>query len=447
MSFLPEKRKLFAAAVPVAEALKQHGFRGLIVGGAVRDMLLGKRAADIDMVTDADPGELAHIFPQMKFVGAAFGVALVPVENGEIEVASARSERFYLDGRHPEKVSFTRDFAADAARRDFTINALMYDPLSGELLDFTGGEADLTRGILRTVGAAQTRFAEDHLRMLRAIRFAAKTGFTIAPECWEAICHLAPATAQLSGERVREELTAMLLSPRPAEAFELLEKSGILAILLPEIARLRHVAQPPQFHPEGDVLTHTFIMLRHMTMPSAQLGWSVLLHDVGKADTASVDETGRIRFFGHETRGAEMVPAIAERLHFSRRDCELCTNAVRNHMRFASVTAMRRDKLRKMIADPGFFMELELHRLDCISCHGLMQGYTCLLDTIAADKSLVTLPPPLVRGRDLVAAGVAPSPRFKEVLDAIFSRQLQGEFATAETALQAALELLSNGAE
>ncbi|MBR7156359.1 MAG: CCA tRNA nucleotidyltransferase [Lentisphaeria bacterium] len=447
MSFLPEQRKLFAAAVPVAERLKQHGFRGLIVGGAVRDMLLGKRASDIDMVTDADPAELARIFPQMKFVGAAFGVALIPVGEIEIEVASARSERFYLDGRHPEKVAFTRDFAADAARRDFTVNAMMYDPLSGELLDFTGGAADLERGILRTVGVAGERFAEDHLRMLRAIRFAAKSDFTIAPECWEAICRSAPATAELSGERVREELTAMLLSPRPAKAFELLEKSGILTVLLPEVSRLRQVAQPPRFHPEGDVLTHTLIMLRRMTMPTMLLAWSVLLHDVGKADTASVDETGRIRFFGHEVRGAEIVLRIAERLHFSRRDSEMCAAAVRNHMRFANITAMRRDKLRRMIAAPGFFTELELHRLDCISCHGMMQGYTCLLDTIAADKSLTSLPPPLIRGRDLVAAGAKPSPRFKEVLEKIFSRQLQGEFTTAPAALHEALKLLKMSAE
>ena len=432
----------FLAAQAVSRRLARAGFRSALVGGAVRDLLLGRTPSDFDLVTTARPEELQNIFPEAKLVGASFGVVIVRENDIDMEVATARSERSYLDGRHPEKISYTTDFSLDAQRRDFTVNAMMYDLERDELLDFNHGVDDLRCGILRTVGAPAARFNEDYLRILRAVRFAAKLGFALDAELEAALKTHAHLVRELSCERIFAELDMMLTGKAPARAIKLLEDTGILAHILPEVAVLRGITQPPQFHPEGDVLEHTLLMLSHMALPSRRLAWSVLLHDVGKAATRSIDANGRIRFFGHESKGAEIAEAVCRRLRMPIADMESCIHAVTNHMRFASVTAMKTAKLRKLIGEADFAMELELHRLDCLCSNGLMDGFNFLLDTMNIySGSEKALPPPFVRGKELIANGIPPQVKFKAVLDAIYERQLAGEFPDAQSALQAALEM------
>jgi len=436
---VPPDTPEFRAAAAVAAALEAAGFPTRIVGGSVRDLLMGETPHDFDLVTAATPEELAKLFPDRKTVGEAFGVSLVRSEEFEFEVATAREERNYLDGRHPESVRYSRDLAVDVARRDFTVNALLLDPATGIVSDTAGGIGDLRAGIIRTVGDPRRRFSEDYLRMLRAVRFAARFDFTLDPAARRAAAELASETARLPGERIRGEIERILLSPRPATGMELLSSTGILAAVLPEVEALRGVAQPPEFHPEGDVWEHTMLMLRNLTLTSPRLAWSVLLHDVGKPAAASVDGNGRIRFFGHESSGAGIADLVLRRLRFSNDDREAIVAAVRNHMRFAAVREMREAKLRQMIAAPNFPVELELHRLDCAACHGKMEGYRFLLDRLAKSPAATALPEPWIRGRDLVAAGIPPQPAFAEVLKTCFERQLSGEDRDRDSALAYAL--------
>ena len=434
---LPDQPE-FRAAAAIAATLEAAGFPTRFVGGSVRDLLLGGTPHDYDLVTAANPDELAKFFPDRKLVGKAFGVSLVRSGEFEFEVAAAREERNYLDGRHPESIRCTRDLAVDVARRDFTINALMLDPATGTVTDTVGGLADLRSGIVRTVGDPRRRFSEDYLRMFRAVRFAARFGFELEPDTRRAIVELAPRTALLPAERIRSEVERILLSPRPDEGVELLSATGILAAALPEVEALHGVEQPPEFHPEGDVWRHTMLMLHNLTLPSPRVAWSALLHDIGKPATAERDATGRVRFFGHESVGAGLADALLQRLRFANDERESIVSAVRNHMRFAAVRDMREAKVRQLIADPNFPVEAELHRLDCSACHGMMEGYCFLLDRLATAPR-TELPEPWVKGRDLVAAGIPPQPAFSKVLKECFERQLAGEDAGKEAALAYAL--------
>ena len=434
--------KEFQIAKLVAQKLAAAGFRAMLVGGSVRDMLMGSVPHDFDLVTTATPEDLAAVFPgQTQLVGASFGVSLVKLDGVSLEVATAREERNYLDGRHPESVRYTRDLSVDVMRRDFTVNALLYDPVGKKVVDYVGGVADLGKGVIRCVGDPKRRFSEDYLRMLRAVRFAGRFGFDLDSATRAALDELAPKCAQLSGERVREEMSKILCSPRAAESVRLMLDSGLLAAVLPEVAALAGVEQPPQFHPEGDVLTHTCLMLENMVLPNVNLAWSVLLHDVGKKACFGHDETGHIRFFGHEAVGAELAEKILDRLRISVADRERIVAAVKNHMRFAAVREMKSSKILRMLADDNFALELELHRLDCLSCHGKMECFVYLLDQLRAMPD-AKLPPPLVLGRDLVAAGVRPSPRFGKVLHEVYERQLAGELTDRQSAFQAALKML-----
>jgi len=432
---------MLEAASELVRVLRSRGYDSGIVGGGVRDFLLGCAPADLDLVTVARPEEIAALFPESRIVGASFGVSLVRTGGFEFEVATARKERFYLDGRHPEEVKYTSDLAVDMLRRDFTVNAMWYDPVGGVVHDPAGGLDDLERGVLRTVGNPAERFKEDYLRMLRAVRFASRLRFALDPETERAIRGLAFKCAEVTGERLRAELTLMLTGPDPAGAVRLLDRTGILEAVLPEIAALHGVEQPPEYHPEGDVFVHTVSMLEHMARPDPNLAWSVLLHDVGKPATRGVEPSGRIRFFNHETAGAELAGRILDRLRFSLADRDAVTKAVRNHMRFASAPQMRPAKLRRMMADPNFPLELELHRLDCVGSHGMLDVFVFLLDVLNETPEVRELPEPFVRGRDLVAAGLKPGPRFKKVLEAVFDRQLAGEFSGREEALETAVRL------
>ena len=436
---LPETPELQSVR-RAAGIIRGSGREVMLVGGAVRDLINCRCPSDYDLVTTARPDELAALFPDYLLAGKSFGVGLLKLDGMTFEIATARLEREYMDGRHPTEIKFADTLADDVVRRDFTINALLCDPLTGKVVDHVGGVEDCFRGVIRTVGDPGRRFREDYLRMLRAVRFAARFDFELMPDVERAISELAPLASQLAAERVREELSMMLLGRHPGDAFRLLKRTGLLAAVLPEIDRLSGVEQPPEFHPEGDVFTHTMMMLDAMAYPELRTAWSALLHDVGKPDTFSREPGGRIRFFGHESAGADIADAIMERLRFSRDDAAVISAAIRNHMRFASVREMRDGKLRRLIAEPGFPVELELHRLDCRCCHSLMDGFVFLLDRLADEPKPSVLPAPWVGGNDLIAAGLKPSPLFKRVLEECFDRQLAGGFADADAARKFALD-------
>lgn len=430
----------FAAVKSAAKKLASAGFPTRLIGGSVRDLLLGRPPADIDLVTTATPEKLAALFPECKLVGASFGVTILKVNGFSFECATAREERGYMDGRHPTQVKYTTSFEVDAARRDFTINAMSCDLDSGEVFDYHGGIDDLKRGVIRTVGDPGRRFDEDYLRMLRAIRFAGRFNFALDPATGSAISERAATAREISGERIASELNMMLESRDPAGCIARLEQYQLLPQILPEVAVLRGVSQPPDFHTEGDVLTHTLLMLKHLVLPNRLLAWSVLLHDLGKARTRSVDPDGRIRFFGHESVGAAMAEKLLTRLHFPVDEIEIITHAIANHMRFAAVQDMRRAKLLRLIAEPNFPLELELHRLDCLCSNSYLQGFIFLLD--ACRTAPTQLPKAWISGQDLIRLGGVPGKKFGVILSTLFDAQITGEISSREDALKLAAKLL-----
>ena len=427
--------KLFDAAWQVVKRLRQAGFDAYWVGGAVRDMVLQKQPGDVDIVTVARPEQVKALWPDAEMVGACFGVVLVKQDGFIFETATCREERSYEDGRRPEEIKFTIDFVQDLQRRDFTVNAMLYDPDEEVLLDHTGGLQDIKSRLIRVVGKAEERFGEDYLRMLRAVRFAARLGFELENKTRKALEDMAHLTGKLAPERVRGELEQMLCSAAPARALELLKDCGILTVWLPEVAELAGVEQHPVYHPEGDVWVHTLLMFNNLkAVPDAALAWSILLHDIGKKPTFFRDEENIPHFYGHEAAGADMVMAIAERLRFSRELSECVEHAVRYHMRFASVKAMRPAKLRRLLAEKNFAMELELHRLDCMSSNGLMETYEFLAEELRKQPQK-SLPGALVNGRDLIALGFKPGAQFKGILDAVMDAQLEKCFSNKAEAL------------
>ena len=423
----------------VIQRLQSKGFKAYWVGGCVRDELLGRPVSDRDVATDAEPEQVVRIFKGSRRVGERFGVVLVRDGDGFTEVATFRREGVYSDGRRPESVSYTKDPRQDAKRRDFTVNAMFHDPVSNERLDFSGGMADLASKLIRTVGSADERFREDHLRMLRAVRLAASLGFEIEAGTMRGIRENAPAIQRVAAERVRDELGRVLTEGSAHRGFELLHASGLLKHVLPEVAALRGVEQPPQFHPEGDVWTHTMLMLEAMGTSSSTLAWGVLLHDVGKPDTFT--ESDRIRFHGHVERGVEISEAICKRLRFSNDETESVTALVANHMRFAHVQDMRRSKLRAFVERPDFRDHLELHRLDCVSSHGKLDNHAFAeehYEQVLAEEPFV----PLLTGRDLIDAGYDPGPAFGKILSEVRELQHDGVLADREQALAFARDRL-----
>ena len=455
-------------ATEIVRTLRQRGHQAYLVGGCVRDLLLGREPADYDVATDATPQQVMQIFPQTYAVGAQFGVVLVPSSAGAspgapstpgfgvmgwssavaeatrprtqsaglTEVATFRSDMGYSDGRHPDEVRFTNDPRQDVQRRDFTINGLLLDPITNEVLDYVGGRNDLKAGIIRTIGDPEHRFAEDKLRMLRAVRFAARFEYKLDSKTLHAIQGLASQIRQVSRERVRDELTKMLTEGHAKRAFELLDQTGLLEQVLPEISKMKGVEQPPQFHPEGDVFVHTLLLLEKLPAGSSPtLAWGALLHDVGKPPTFRV-APDRIRFDGHVDIGVKMADEICHRLRFSGDDTKQILALVDNHMRFADVQRMNPSTLKKFLRLPGFDEHLELHRIDCLSSHGLLGSYEY------AREKLQTMPPeeirpkPLITGDDLISAGYEPGPRFKEILNAIEDAQLDGRLANHDAAME-----------
>ena len=419
----------------IVQRLRDAGHVAYFAGGCVRDLLRGEMPKDIDIATDARPELLQKIFPRTYAVGAHFGVVVVLEDGRQFEVATFRSDGVYLDGRHPAEVHFSSP-PEDAARRDFTINGMFFDPVSEEVIDYVGGRADLDARLVRAIGDPAQRFAEDRLRLLRAVRFATVLGFEIESATWDALVAGAAAIGEISAERIREEVVRIFLSAQRTRGWDLLERSGLMRAILPEVDAMKGCEQPPQFHPEGDVFRHTRLMLELLPeQVSLPLVLSVLFHDIGKPPTASVDEAGRIRFNGHDRVGAEMTEEIMRRLRFSRAEIDATVEAVRQHMVFKDVPKMRVAKLKRFMARPTFEDELELHRVDCESSHRMLENYDFLRRKREEFAHEPIIPPPLVRGDDLIALGFKPGPRFGEILEAVETRQLEGTLRDREEAL------------
>jgi putative nucleotidyltransferase with HDIG domain len=394
---------------------------------------MGREPKDFDVATSAPPEDLIRLFPKTGQVGAHFGVVLVHEGGETIEVATFRSDLAYHDGRHPEGVNFETDPRQDVLRRDFTINALLLDPDSGEILDYVGGRADLDAKVIRAIGDPEQRFREDHLRLLRAVRFAARLGFEIEPATFAAITRLAPSIKTVSAERIRDEIARILTEGGARRGFELLDATGLLQEVLPEVAKMKGVQQPPQFHPEGDVWTHTLIMLEGLREPSLTLALGVLLHDVGKPDTYRLAE--RIRFDGHVEKGIEIAHSLMMRLRFPNQIMEGAEALIANHMKFMEVPRMRESTLKRFIRLPDFEEHMQLHRLDCLSSHGGLDNYEFVRRKQQEIPPEQLKPPPILTGRDLIAAGYRPGPMFGIVLSEIEDAQLEGRVTTMEEAL------------
>ena len=424
-----------SVARKIVRRLREAGHQALFAGGCVRDSLMGKTPHDFDIATSAQPEQVQALFPRTIAVGAQFGVILVVEEGRDYQVATFRSDGTYLDGRHPRSVSFTTP-EGDARRRDFTINGLFYDPIEGKVLDFVGGREDLETRTLRAIGNPAERFAEDRLRLLRAVRFATVLDFTIEPDTWNALCAAVETIHDVSAERIRDELVKIFASPQRLRGFDLLDASGLMEEILPEIEPLRGCEQPPDFHPEGDVFVHTRLMLALLPRDaSVLLVLATLFHDLGKPPTMERDHTGRIRFSGHESVSAQMTEKIMRRLRFSNEEIEATTAMVQNHMVFKDVQNMRVSRLKRFLARPTFDDELELHRVDCLASHGNLDNYEFLRRRSEDLANEPLIPPPLVTGHDLIALGWKPGPKFKAVLDAVQVRQLEGILRTREEAI------------
>ncbi|MGB9067310.1 MAG: CCA tRNA nucleotidyltransferase [Candidatus Acidiferrales bacterium] len=435
-------------AEQICGTLRRAGHQAYLVGGCVRDILLGREPADYDVATDATPERVQQLFPHSLAVGARFGVIVVldevPDESAagapvQVEVATFRSDVGYSDGRHPDEVVFASSPEEDVQRRDFTINALLLDPETNEILDFVGGRKDLSAGIIRAIGRPAARFTEDKLRMVRAVRFAARFRYAVEASTFTAIVRLAPHIHEVSAERLRDELTKILTEGAARRGFELLDETRLLEELLPEVSRMKGVEQPPQFHPEGDVWTHTLMMIGGLPAGcSPTLAWGVLLHDVGKPPTFTPPSgpDDRIRFDEHPEVGARIAEEICRRLRFSNHETAQIMALVANHMRFKDVGQMKASTLKRFVRLDRFDEHLELHHLDCASSHGHLDNYDLVRRFVAETPPEQVRPPRLVTGDDLIAMGYKPGPPFHAILEAVEEAQLSGKVTTREAALQ-----------
>jgi putative nucleotidyltransferase with HDIG domain len=423
----------------VCDTLQRHGHQAFLVGGCVRDILLRRDPADYDVATNATPRQVLQLFPDGLDVGAQFGVLLIRHDSLKVEVATFRADVGYSDGRHPDRVEYSQTPEEDVQRRDFTINGLLMRHDTGEILDFIGGRADLAAGIIRSIGEPSRRFDEDKLRMLRAVRFAARFGYSIEPATFDAIRKHANEIQVVSAERIREELTKLLTEGAARRGFELLDELGLLSQLLPEIAAMKGVPQPPQFHPEGDVWIHTLLMLEGLPADtSPTLAWGVLLHDIGKPPTfRPASETGdRIRFDGHVDVGVQMADYLCRRLRFSNDDTDQIKSLVANHMKFKDVVQMRQSTLKRFVRLPQFDEHLELHRLDCQSSHGKLDAYEALRAFLAQTSPAEVRPRRLLSGDDLKDLGYTPGPEFQKILSTLEDAQLEEAVQTRDQALE-----------
>jgi poly(A) polymerase len=426
---VPLREKAFS----IVQRLRQEGYESYLAGGCVRDMLLHKSPKDYDIATSARPEDVQRVFPDTVPVGAQFGVILVLVEGDPFQVASFRYDGPYLDGRRPIHVRYG-SLREDIQRRDFTINGMVYDPIDDRLIDLVEGQKDLARQTIRAIGDARQRFEEDRLRMIRAVRFAASLEFTIEAETFAAIQELAPIIAQISWERIGDEITRILTEGGARRGFELLDGGGLLATLMPEIAAMKGTPQSPDYHPEGDVFQHTMLLLRHLKAPSETLAYGCLLHDVAKPLCVR-QEAHRITFYGHTERGAEIAEAILKRLKRSRTVWDRVAYLVRNHLRLVQAPKMRLSTLKRFLREDGIDELLELARIDALSSNGDLQYYRFCKERMAELKDDEIRPQPLLRGGDLIAIGLTPGPSFADILRQAEDAQLGGDLTSRQEAL------------
>ena len=440
------EEKIFAGALEVVKTLRKKGHEAFFVGGCVRDALLGVSCDEIDIATSATPEQVQGLFAKTVAVGESFGVVLVIKGEMKFEVATFRRESGYGDGRHPESVDYTKSPEEDVRRRDFTINGMLYDPVSLELYDYVGGLEDLERGIVRTIGDPEKRFGEDRLRMMRAARFASCLDFELDAAAHSAIRDLASGISAVSEERIREETVKILTRRNPGNGLRLLSSCGLLGHFLPEVECMHGVQQPPEFHPEGDVFQHTCIVMDMLYgntdgCYSEELAVGALLHDVGKPPTYS--ESDRIRFNGHDRVGARMSEGICRRLRFSRKQIKRISELILEHLKFKDVFNMRESTLKRFLSLPYFEEHMQMHLADCMASHGKTDAYDFIREKMEEYGREEIKPPPLLGGRDLIALGYSPGPIFSEILGQVEELQLENRLSSREEAIEFVLKSYS----
>ena len=428
----------------IVRVLREKGFLAYFVGGCVRDMIMQNPVEDYDIATNALPDQIRVIFSRTLPVGEQFGVILVIIDDIQFEVATFRKDLAYIDGRHPEGVVFSNE-KEDALRRDFTINGLFYDPFSDLIIDYVDGRKDMERKIIRTIGNPYDRFEEDKLRLIRAVRFACHYQFAIEPETWKAIGHLAHKINQVSTERIRDELQKIVLCNHPDQGLELLDQSGLLAVFLPEVAAMKGVEQPQEFHPEGDVFKHTVLMLGLMENPNIELALSVVFHDAGKPSTFQVKD--RIRFNGHDLTGSKIAASVLRRLRFPKKQIERVQEIIKDHMKFMHVKEMRDSTLKRFLGQETFPIQLELHKLDCLASHRDISNWEFCSGRLEAYEEEELRPERLVSGHDLINLGFKPGPLFSTILHFVEDQQLEGAVATKDEAISMVLATYSDQLE
>ncbi len=430
-------------ASEIVQRLQKSGFTAFFAGGCVRDFLMSVPPQDFDIATTATPDQVEKLFTKTVPVGKQFGVMLVVEGEHTYEVATFRKDGGYVDGRHPTGVSFTVP-EEDAKRRDFTVNGLFYDPSNGKVLDYVGGEGDIQSKMIRAIGDPALRFEEDKLRILRAIRFASTLGFEIEAGTWNTVKQMAGKINVVSPERIRDEIIKMFTRPGAARGFRLLADSGLMKEILPEVEALRGVAQPPEFHPEGDVFDHTAALLERLDHPPLELALAALFHDIGKPATYAL-RNGKITFYEHAPVGAKMVQSIMRRLRFSNEEIDRVSECVGQHMAFADVQRMRAGKLKRFVSRPTFQVELELHKIDCEASHGMVENYAFLKNKLKEYEAEDLKPEPLLNGHDLQALGMVPGPAMKPLLEELYDLQLEGTLKTKSEALEYAQKKIQSG--
>ncbi|MGH7890882.1 MAG: CCA tRNA nucleotidyltransferase [Thermodesulfobacteriota bacterium] len=435
----PFESELFDVARHLVTQLKNSGYKAFCVGGCTRDMLMNIPPREYDITTSATPEEVSNIFPHTIPVGVSFGVILVLIGHYRFEVATFRKDEGYSDSRHPDYVTYSTDEEEDVLRRDFTINGMLYDPIGEEAIDYAGGIDDIRDGIIRTIGVPLDRFSEDKLRLMRAVRFASRYGFAIERDTYGALKELAPRINLVSAERIRDELVKIITQRNPGDGLKLLRESGLLRYILPEVDIMHGVEQPPEFHPEGDVFTHTCLVLDKIYentggLASPELAMGGLLHDVGKPPTFSVSD--RIRFNGHDKLGADMSREICRRLKFSNKQIELIYELVRDHLKFKDVFYMKKSTLKRFIGMPDFDEHMVLHLADCLASHGSTEAYDFVMKKFEELKDEEIKPEPLIGGKELIEMGYKPGPIFTEILHFVEEAQLEGEITSRSEALE-----------
>ena len=446
---LSEKTKnseIYINAVKIIEILSDAGFESYIVGGAVRDLLIEKNPKEYDICTSATPNEINKIFKNSKLVGQSFGVSIVLQDKYAFEIATFREDFDYLDGRHPDKVKYTKNVEHDVKRRDFTVNGLLFDPIAHKIIDYCDGLLDLKNKIIRTIGDPFERFSEDYLRILRAIRFSNQLNFEIEKKTSIAMDELSHKVVNISIERVRDEISKILLSLSPAKGIRLLDKYHILNTFIPEILEMKNIQQPPDFHPEGDVFVHTCLVLDKLSEStsenSIEVVYGALFHDIGKPDT--YDKTDRIRFNRHEYVGANKAEKICKRLKFSNKQTELIVSLVKEHMKFGNIKNMKKSTFKKFVSMENFNDHLKLHKADCLGSHGDLSLYDFTLQKLDQLNNEPILPKPLLNGNDLIDLGIKPGPIYKSILSKIFDDQLEGNIKSRDEALIKLKEVIKN---